>query len=56
MSTDNKEIAEKIYELQLFVANKIKHKKDMTDIDKTQKLINDIQLIHHIWTKDENAI
>jgi len=49
----DEEILEKIKELQLFVAGRLK---DVSDISMGQNLINDIQTLHYIWRKDKNSI
>ena len=49
----DEEIRNKIKELQLFVAQNLN---DVSDISMGQNLINDIQILHHIWTKDKGSI
>lgn len=49
------EVKDKIMELQLFVAEKLS-RDELSDIIAGQLLIDDIQTIHHIWTKDKGSI
>ena len=47
----DKEILDKIKELQLFVAESICYD-HLSDMNKAQILINDIQTIHFIWRNE----
>jgi len=47
------EINEKLEEVQKFVAFRLEN---ISDINRGQRLVNDIQLLRHIWTKEEDTI
>jgi len=49
----DKEIEAKIKELQLFV---VERQNTVSDIDMGQRLITDIQIIRHIWTKNKDSL
>lgn len=51
----DKAVKDKIKELQLFVNDELRAG-NLSDLDMGQRLINDIQIIHHIWTKDKDSI
>ncbi len=55
MSDADIEIRHKIKELQLFVNDKMV-KGEVSDMKRTQCLIDDIQLINHIWQKDDEEL
>lgn len=49
------EIGLKIEQLQLFVNERLKDGR-IPDLSKGQALIDDIQLLRHIWTKEDGSI
>lgn len=51
LNNADQEVLDKIKELQLFV-NKRLVAGHLSDLNKGQLLINDIQTIHYIWRKD----
>jgi hypothetical protein len=51
----DKEVQAKIRELQLFVNEHLKAG-NLSNAKMGQLLINDIQAINHIWTKDKGTI
>ena len=55
LNSDDTEVKEKIKELQLFVADKLNNG-SLSNIERGQLLVNDIQLLRHIWIKDEGTI
>ncbi len=55
LTDTEQEVSDKIFELQLFVNGKLRTGK-LPDINKAQLLIDDIQLLRHIWTKNEGTI
>lgn len=55
LNTSDLEVKNKIKELQLFVNSKLKAG-ELSDGNMGQRLIDDVQILHHIWTKDKNGI
>jgi len=55
LNETDKEILDKIIELQLLIANRLAEGK-VSDISMGQNLVNDVQIIRHIWTKDKGSI
>ncbi len=55
LTDTEQEVSDKIFELQLFVNARLRNGK-LPDINKAQLLIDDIQLLRHIWTKNEGTI
>ena len=51
----DQEVSDKIYELQLFVNEKLK-RGELSDMNMGQRLIDDIQLLRHIWKKDKGGM
>ena len=49
------EVSDKIFELQLFVNDRLKDGR-LPEINMGQTLIDDIQIIRHIWTRDKGTI
>ena len=55
LNTPEQEVADKIRELQLFVNDRLIDGR-LPEINMGQCLIDDIQLLRHIWTKDKGSI
>ena len=55
LTAAEQEVADKIFELQLFVNDRLKDGK-LPEINMGQTLIDDIQIIRHIWTRDKGTI
>ena len=51
----DEEVSAKIKELQLFVNAKLSGN-ELSDNGYGQRLINDVQLLRHIWTKTRNSM
>ncbi len=55
LTDTEQEVSDKIFELQLFVNARLRNG-ELPEINKAQLLIDDIQLLRHIWTKNEGTI
>jgi len=51
----DEEIKRRLKSLQLFVNDKMRAN-EISDMKRSQALVDDLQLLHHIWTKDENSM
>jgi hypothetical protein len=55
LNHDDELVKAEIKKLQLFVADKLTNGK-LSDLEAGQRLVTDIQIIHHIWIKDVDGI